>query len=208
MKRIALAKWQPDMMGLANLGQSDTKNVTATGSGYAPLRGLSALSTSGLSSAAIGAFAAQDSTGTTNSFAGDAGKLYRLSAGAFADVSKSGGYTALERWEFAQYGQRVLAVEIGAPVQYYDLGASSLFGDLAGSPPQARHVAVVRDFVVLGNTTNSPNEVAWSGLNDSEGWTAGVNQSDSQILQGAAAGCRPLPAARLGMSSRNAPSRA
>jgi hypothetical protein len=39
MKRIALAKWQPDQFGLANLGQSDTRNVYATGTGYAPLRG-------------------------------------------------------------------------------------------------------------------------------------------------------------------------
>lgn len=58
-------------MGLANLGQSDTKNVYATGGGYAPLHGLSALSTTGLSSSAMGAIAAQDATGTTNSFAGD-----------------------------------------------------------------------------------------------------------------------------------------
>lgn len=184
MKRIALAKWQPDQFGLANLGQSDTRNVYATGTGYAPLKGLAAISTTGLAGQAIGAIAAQDATGTVGSFAGDAAKLYKLSAGVYADVSKSGGYSVAERWEFAQYGQRVIGTQIGAPPQYYDLNASSQFADLPGSPPQARHIAVVRDFVVLGNTTASPSTVTWSGFNASDNWTAGVNQSDSQLLQG------------------------
>lgn len=186
MKRIALDKWAPDLAGMANLGQADTRNVFATGSSYAPLRGLSAISTTGLNGPALGAISAQDSGGTINSFAGDATKLYRLSAGVFSDVSKSGGYSvgASERWEFAQYGQRVIAVQIGAVPQFYDLGSSTLFADLGGSPPQARHVAVVRDFVVLGNTSNSPNDVAWSGFNNSANWTPGVNQSDTQTLQG------------------------
>jgi hypothetical protein len=186
MKRIALAKWQPDQFGLANLGQSDTRNVYATGTGYAPLRGLTALSTTGLSAQAMGAISAQDATGTVGSFAGDATKLYKLNGGTYGDVSKAGGYAlgSTERWEFVQYGQRVIAAQIGAPPQYYDLGASALFADLPGSPPQARHIAVVRDFVVLGNTTASPNNVTWSGFNASNNWTAGVNQSDTQLLQG------------------------
>ena len=49
MQRIALAKWQPDLNGLANQGQSDTINVYPTGSGYAPLRALSPLTMTGTS---------------------------------------------------------------------------------------------------------------------------------------------------------------
>lgn len=186
MKRIPLAKWTPDLFGLANPGQTDVKNVYATGSGYSPLKALSVISTTGLNAKALGAISAQDSTGTTQTFAGDTSKLYKLTGATFADVSKAGGYTVsgTERWEAAQYGQRVIFTQIAAPPQKFDLGSSSLFADLAGSPPQARHIAVVRDFVVLGNTTNSPQEVRWSGFNDSEGWSAGVNQSDAQTLQG------------------------
>lgn len=186
MKRCPLVKWTPDLFGLANQGQTDAKNVYGTGSGYAPIKGLSAISTTALSAKAIGAISAQDSTGTTNTFAGDASKLYRLSGATWTDVSKVGGYTvsSTERWKFAQYGQRVIAAQITDPVQKYDLGSSSIFADLSGSPPQSRHIAVVRDFVVLANTSNSPQEVAWSGFNNSEQWTPGTNQSDTQTLQG------------------------
>jgi hypothetical protein len=186
VKRLPFANWQPDKQGLTNEGTQDIKNVYPTGGGYAPFKGLSALSTTGLNAAALGAIAAIDSTGTTKSFAGDSSKLYLLSMAAFGDVSKGGGYTVggTERWEFCQFGQRVIATQIGDVPQYYDLGSSSVFADLAGSPPQARHIAVVRDFVVLANTVNSPNEVAWSGFNNSGQWSAGTNQSDKQTLQG------------------------
>lgn len=186
MKRIPLAKWTPDLFGLANPGQTDAKNVFGTGSGYAPVKALSAISMTGLNAKAIGALSAQDSTGTTQTFAGDATKLYKLTDATFADVSKAGGYSVsgTERWEAVQYGQRVIFTQIGDVPQKFDLGSSSVFANLGGSPPQARHIAVVRDFVVVGNTTNSPQEVRWSGFNDSEGWTAGTNQSDAQTLQG------------------------
>lgn len=184
--RIRFANWQPDLQGLTNPGQADTKNVIPTGGGgYSPVFDLNAVSTTGLDSQALGAFSGQDDTDTTVSFAGDAAKLYLLSGGTYGDVSKSGGYsaTASERWEFAQFGQRIIATEISDPVQYYDLGSSTTFDDLAGSPPQARHIAIVRDFVVLGNTTTSPNQIAWSGFNNSGQWTPGTNQCDTQTLQ-------------------------
>lgn len=184
--RVKFQNWQPDLQGLTNTGQQDTKNVLPTGQGgYAPVQDLSQISTTGLNAQCQGAFAAQDSTGTTNSFAGDATKLYKSSGGVYSDVSIASGYTvsSTERWKFVQFGQRVIATQIGNVVQYYDLNSSALFANLAGSPPQARHVAVVRDFVVLANTTTSPNQVAWSGFNNSGQWTAGTNQSDTQTLQ-------------------------
>lgn len=183
--KVRFQNWQPDLQGLTNSGQEDTKNIYPTGQGgYAPVKDAVAISTTGLNAKCQGAFAAQDSTGTTNSFAGDASKLYKLTAAAYADVSKSGGYSVAttDQWEFAQFGQRVIATEYNDAVQYYDMGSSSLFANLAGSPPNSRHIAIVKDFVVLGNTTNSPSEVFWSGFNNSAQWTTGTNQCDSQTL--------------------------
>lgn len=183
--RIRFANWQPDLYGLTNSGQQDIKNVFPTGQGgYAPVQALSAISTTPLSAKCQGAFAAQDSTGTTNSFAGDGTKLYKLVAGVYTDVSKVGGYSVstTDLWEFAQFGQNVIAAQIGNGPQNYLMGTSALFADLGGSPPNARHIAVVGDFVVLGNTTNSTSEVYWSGFNNSAQWTKGTNQCDSQTL--------------------------
>lgn len=186
MKRVTLSNWEPDKFGLSNQGQTDAKNVYHTGSGYTPVKSLSQISTTGLDAKARGAFSAQDSSNTTHNFAGDESKLYSLSGIAFSDVSKVGGYnvSSSEHWSATQFGHRVIFTNISDPPQYFDMDTSTLFDDLAGTPPQARYVGTVRDFVVLLNTTNSPQEVAWSGFNNSDQWTAGTNQSDTQTLQG------------------------
>ncbi len=185
MRRIPLQSWAPDLQGLTNQGTSDTKNVLPVGSGYAPLRDLLAVSTNALDGIALGAISALSDTGTTETFAGDTSKLYLLVGNSFSDVSRSGGYSVgtNERWEAAQYGRRVIFTQIGTPPQYFDMTSSSLFDDLGGSPPQARHIAVVRDFVVLGNTVTSPQQIYWSGFNNSDQWTQGTNQCDAQTLQ-------------------------
>jgi len=56
------------------------------------------------------------------------------------------------------------------------------FAALAGSPPIADLLTVVRDFVVLGRTNSNTQRLTWSGINDEEQWAAGVEQSGSQIM--------------------------
>jgi hypothetical protein len=92
-----------------------------------------------------------------------------------------------DAWEFAQWGQKVIAVG-GRKVspQIITLG-DTLFGNLTGSPPKARHVAVIRNFVVMANVDESgtafPYRVRWSGINDETVWTTNkVKQSDFQDL--------------------------
>ena len=60
---------------------------------------------------------------------------------------------------------------------------------LGGSPPQAQNIAVIRDFVVLGNlkvsTTYYPQRVQWSGFNNAETWgTSLATRADFQDLRG------------------------
>lgn len=184
--RKPLAQWTPDLFGLANPNSFDAKNVIASGAGYTPVNSLQALSITPMDGMALGAISALDTSGVATTFSGDSTKLYQLVAGEFGNVSKSGNYSvgSGERWEFAAYGSRIIAVQPAEAVQYFDMGSSTLFDDLAGSPPQARHVAVIRDFLVLGNTANGRNDVTWSGIGDSEQWTAAVEQSDTQTLVG------------------------
>jgi len=183
--RQPLAKWLPDLPGLAGPGSNnDAQNVIPDNNGYRPFLALSNISTTALSEQALGAFTAQDFAGVATTFAGSASKLYLLSSGVFSDVSKMGGYSAsaTEPWEFAQFGEVVLATEISDALQQYTLNSSSVFANVAGSPPQARHIGVVRDFVVLGNTATSNRQVVWGGFNTTTQWTAGQNQSDAQTL--------------------------
>lgn len=182
--RIPLSDWLPDLPPLGNDGSDNIKNAIPGAIGYRPFKSLVALSANTLDGAARGAISAVDSASDTHTFAGTLDKLYSYLAGTFSDVSVSGGYhlSAEERWEFVQFGQRIIATAITDPVQTFVMGSDSLFSNLPGSPPQARHIAIVRDFVVLANTSNSPDEVYWSGFNDSEGWDIGTNQCDSQQL--------------------------
>lgn len=183
---LNFGEWLPDQPDLEN-GLVDALNCVSQAKSYKHLRGLTNVS-SALDSRCLRAMVAKDSTGVISNFAGDAGKLYKLSVGTYNDVSKAGGY-AVESWEMAKFGNRIIATGLGEPMQYYDMGSSTLFADLPGTPPQAAHIAVVRDFIVVGNLvdggTEYPSRVQWSGFNSSENW--GVNaavQSDFQDLFG------------------------
>jgi hypothetical protein len=86
-----------------------------------------------------------------------------------------------------QWGNTVIATNGFDVPQVITLAAAN-FAALGGTPPKARHIGIVRDFVVLGNTddgTARPNRVHWSGINNSALWTISAStQCDIQDLQG------------------------
>ena len=107
------------------------------------------------------------------------------------DVSKSGSpaydLSGPERWRFVQFGEYVIAAGgTGEELQKWQLGTDTAFANLAGSPPNADFIAVVRDFIWVGNIDEGsgrvPYRVRWSGFNDIDGWTTGTDQSDFQDL--------------------------
>ena len=92
-----------------------------------------------------------------------------------------------ERWRFIQFGDNVIAAGgIGEELQKFQVGTDSAFSNLAGSPPKADHIAVVRDFVWVGNIDEGsgrvPFRVRWSAFNDIDSWTSGTDQSDFQDI--------------------------
>src|SRR5262249_31905057 len=106
---------------------------------------------------------------------------------SWTDVSKGGGsYTGAgngEQWQFAQFNNFVIAVQINTVPQVFDLTSSSAFADLGGSPPPARYVAGVNRFVVLsGLGPATPYRLPWAGLNAATTRPSGVNSSDFQDL--------------------------
>ena len=97
-------------------------------------------------------------------------------------------------WQFAQFGNLVIAVQENVAPQVYNLASSSAFADLAGTPPQAAYISIVGRFVVLSGLLSTPYRIHWSGLNDTTQWTSGTNSSDYQdfpdggIVRGVAGG--------------------
>lgn len=191
-----------DSSGLVGNTLEVAKNVIPVTGGYSSFPAKSTASSAGLSARAQGAFSAIAPT-QIEDFAGDATKLYRMTAatGAWTDVSKGGGYdtAAADFWEFTQFGNKVIATNNaeavgsgGDPPQVWTLGSSANFADLGGSPPHAKHIAVIRDFVVLGHTYDTTDlekqsRVRWSGFANEASWPTNVSerartQSDWQDL--------------------------
>ena len=185
---IPFGEFAPDIAQYNMEVSTVAKNVLPGINSYLPLKTLTATGEA-LDGPCVGAVTMKDDDLTNYIYAGDATKLYGLSSATATDYSKALGYTDnAEKWYFEKWGNQVIASKFGDTPQIMTLGGTT-FADLAGTPPQGRTVAVVRDFVVFGNTYdatdgNQPQRVWWSGFDDETQWTAGTNQSNYSTLQG------------------------
>jgi hypothetical protein len=184
---LAFPEYAPDIADLNGAFTKTAVNVVPRGDGYGPFKS-HAVYSSALPAVCRGFFYARKTDGSIVVFAGTSTRLYVMSNTDFtwSDASKGGvAYTTLastSQWQFAQFGNLVVAVQANVTPQVYDLSSSSAFADLGGSPPQAGGVAVVGRFLVLFNLLSNPYRVHWSGLNATTTWTPGTNSSDFQDL--------------------------
>lgn len=148
-----------------------------------------------------GYFRARNTDGTIAVFAGTETDLFKLNNTTldWELVSKSfTAYSAVpstDQWQFEQFGTSVLATQANvSAVQEYTLGTDAAFGDLSGSPPTARYIAVVGRHLVLTGLTSNPTRVHWSDLDAITTWTAGtgfanyVDLPDGGVVRGVAGG--------------------
>ena len=181
MAEIAFGPFEPDIASVGTPKSSYVNNVVPRADGWGPLQSVEAF-TNAMTGNCRGATGAVQLDNSTAIFGGSDTNLYKVdpTARTWTDVSKVGGYTVStkELWDFAQFGDGVIAVTNNNNPQSYTLGSSSAFADLAGSPPQARRVSVVGDFLVLSGLTNNPNRIQWSAINDPTTWTPGSSQAD------------------------------
>lgn len=184
---MALAEYRPDVSDLLGTFTQTATNVVPRGDGYGPFPAFSSYSAAA-SAASRGFFKALKTDGSVSIFLGTSTKLYQLNNTtlAWGDVSKAAGtYSALsstDNWQFAQFGNYVIAVQANVAPQVFDLTISTEFADLGGSPPQARYISIVGRFVVLSGLLSFPYRIQWSGLNATTTWTSGANSSDYQDL--------------------------
>ena len=186
---INFGEWIPDQPALNNTGASVAKNCFPSARGYRQIKGLSDFSNAA-DARLRGMRAAKSKDQNVTIVCGDGTKLYKYnkSNNNLENVSKAGNYTLgiEDRWRFVQFGEDIIAVGgTDVPTQRWQLDSSTNFADLNASAPNARHIAVVRDFVMTGFTNESgttyPYRLRWSGLADITTWgSSTTTQADFQ----------------------------
>lgn len=190
---IEFPEYLPDLPDLNNPGTTVANNVVPSGDSYEEFNEFTETIATALAEYPRGAILIRDpGTGQSSNFAGTRTKLYKATSSTWDDVSQAGGYNlgTDSQWSFTQFGNLVIAVCIEEDMQSFNLSSSLLFSDLSAdvTRPNARYVATVRDFVMVGNTEdsvdgNKPHRVRWSAINDATSWTvSATTQADFQDL--------------------------
>lgn len=190
---IELGQWLPDQPALNSSGVTLARNVLPAARGYKPFPALSALS-SAATERLTNIAATKTASGTVTIYAGGLSKIWKFtkSTGALSDVSKSGGYAtaSTDRFYFATFGDRLIAVNNADAMQFVSISGGGNFADLVAGLG-GKFITTVRDFVVIGaaieSGTQTPFRVRWSAINDATSWTVGTNQADFQDIADAGA---------------------
>jgi hypothetical protein len=177
---LKFADWTPDAADLGSSGAITVTNALPSRDGYKPFKALSIV-TGALSARPRGAIEDFDSSNDSYQYAGDETNLYELDTTTMTWTDISGAtYTtgATEVWEFVRWENKILATNFSDSPQQITFGAAN-FSNLT-TDLKARHIAVVRDFVVVGNTYdasdgNVPNRVRWSAIGNETSWTVSAS---------------------------------
>lgn len=185
---IPFGEYRPDLPARNNPGALLAKNVTPRATSYGPFRALTDYA-SAANGRVLGGRSTRSSVGQVFTFLGTATKLYKIgsSSPTLEDVSRTSGgdYAADEHWEFVPFGDYVVALNGIDAMQVYQMGVSTDFAALAGSPPLARYGCNAREQIMVGRIAGAPNSVAWCGVDSLTTWgTDPALQSDSQVLAG------------------------
>lgn len=188
--KIPFGEFAPDSDGVNKNISTVAENVIPVGDGYKPLPGITqeiTLASYGTSMTVVGASSTQ-------------ANLYAVSTKGLNDIScnnnsigAAGSTNAsfIEGYPFVEWDDHLIIAGAGNTPQkiaFSDLPATACTV-LSDSPPNAYCAAKLREFLVLGRTYESAveyqNRVRWSGFNDYNGWTTGVNQAGFQDLPNA-----------------------
>lgn len=178
---IPFASYAPDR-GKASGAGHIAKGVLSFAGRYVPLQDLAPYKSTPalLNDICLGGVGVYSSTGVPIMFLGDRGRLYRLVDRAPQDISRTGGYTVDQdwQWSFMQFGDNILAAQRGAPLQRFQINGTPTFEDVPDAP-QADVVFRIRNhgFACSGRTVN------WSAFNDILNWEPdGTTQAGNTLI--------------------------
>lgn len=187
---VLFGEWLPDITFLRNPGLVEAKNCIPVEESYTDFAALSG-SGSTLAATANGAFAAVDSAGSPEIYAGTLTQLYeRIGTAWTARSAVTLG--ASSYWRFAQFDNNVYATDYVDDIRYRTIGSTSNFSTL-GTAPNARQIGVINRFLIVGDIDQGsgaiPYATQWSSIDNPLDWptpgtsTARANQAGEQLLQ-------------------------
>lgn len=201
---IPFLSWEPDKGPYSASSTDVVLNVLPISNGYGPFASLEEVSDS-LGAQCRGSVWYRNTAGSYGFIAGTATALKKLNAdGTWTDVSRTvGGAYALADghfWQFEVFGTNLYATHLNDDLQVFDIDAGANFAAASGSPPKAKFIRTVGDFLFLAHlksgATTYPQRWQHSKINDPTNWTVdgSVGASDQQDIPdgGAIAGVLPM----------------
>ena len=177
ISRVNLPDYKPDQSNNSGV-LLVAKNVFPATDGYRSVGDITAVSDA-LASGFRGGASAIASDGTAYLLAGTDAALYQLGFDG-AWTSLVGSLAVTGRWRFAQFGNYTIAVN-GLATREVDL-ATGIAAAISGAPT-ADSIAVVGDYVVVGQPNGDISKVRWSSFRDHTGWTNGTDQAGEVPMQ-------------------------
>lgn len=172
---LPFGEWLPDQAPIGLQGATVATNVIPDVASYRSFPQLQIFTTS-IGARCQGATFAVDNAKNNYNYMGDQSALYSLLQASVTAVTRVSGAYSLgtdDYWEFAPWGNTIIAVDgFGDLPQQLTLGAAA-FTDMSIGV-KARHIGIMRDFVVLGNVSDSAtnvNRVRWSAINNPSSFT-------------------------------------
>lgn len=180
----AFPPFEPDRTKYALDASINIVNAVPVRDGWGPVPDLVALSQA-LAAPCMGAWSVRKQDGTYRLIATTATRIYELNGTDYSWIDISGPSAPYavpvgDRWSATKYGQKLILCNLGNAIQYIDIDAGTAFANLPGSPPQARYIATVGEYVALGYISGYPNRFMLSGIGDSTFWTLGQRGCDIQ----------------------------
>lgn len=171
-----LGDFLPDIPVYGNQGLITAKNVIPINGSYQPFKSLNPISNA-LENRCMGAIAASGIEGGELTFVGDKSKLYSYdNVSTFTDLSQDGGYNTPGdgKWSMSQFSEHIIASNYIDPIQVWSENTKGTFEDLSATAPRAKHLAVVKDFLFMGNVIDSldgikPDRLWWSPIGNPRG---------------------------------------
>ena len=183
--------WMPDLLPEDVLGAGGLVraiNVLPISSNYVPILDKAVYNSTAVTGTPLQGIYVQDTAGDYYNFLGTSTKLYRFTKSAMTDVSKSGVTYAGAFWNYALYGNWLIATDYEyVPQVLKEIGSATNFVDLGGSPPKAKYCCLCMGHLVLGYTysgsTSFPKRIQWSARENPELWTTSLaTGADTQDL--------------------------